>query len=142
MPSYRRAAIAVALALLAAAPARAADLDLSIANLRDDKGWVMIAVFNSAQTFLKNDQRVAAVVLPANGGKVRVVLDLPPGRYAVSAFHDANANGKMDTNLVGMPTEGYGFSRDVRGTMGPPAFDSAAFDLPAGGSRQSVNLGY
>ena len=142
MPSYRKAAIAVAVGLLAAGPARAADLDLSVANLRDDKGWIMIAVFNSAQTFLKNDQRVAAVVLPANGGKVRVVLDLPPGRYAVSVFHDANANGKLDSNMVGMPTEGYGFSRDVRGAMGPPPFEAAAFDLAAGGTRQTITLGY
>ena len=143
MRSYRRAAIGVALGLLVAAgPARAADLDLSVTNLRDGNGRVMIAVFNAAATFLKDDQQVAAAILPANGATVRVVLDLPPGRYAVSVFHDANRNGKLDTNLVGMPTEGYGFSRDARGTMGPPAFDAAAFDLPAGGIRQSLKLGY
>jgi uncharacterized protein (DUF2141 family) len=135
-------AIGVAAALLAAGPARAADLDLSITNLRDGQGRVMIAVFSSAQTFLKSDQQVAAVVLPANGAKVRVVLDLPSGRYAVSAFHDANANGKLDSNMAGMPIEGYGFSRDARGDLGPPPFEAAAFDLVAGGTRQSLTLGY
>ena len=142
MPLPRMAVIGVAIGLLAAGSARAADLDLTITNLRDEKGRVMVAVFNSAQTFLKTDQQLAAVVLPANGGKVRVVLDLPPGRYAISAFHDANANGKLDSNMVGMPVEGYGFSRDARGDLGPPPFESAAFDLTAGGTRQSITLGY
>lgn len=140
--SYRRAAIGVALGLLAAGPAWAADLDLTVTDLRDSSGRVMIAVFNAAATFLKDDQQVAAAILPANGATVRIVFDLPAGRYAVSVFHDANRNGKLDTNLVGMPTEGYGFSRNARGMMGPPPFDAAAFDLAAGGTRQSLKLGY
>ncbi|TWT03984.1 DUF2141 domain-containing protein [Reyranella sp. CPCC 100927] len=142
MSSYRRVAVGVVLGVLAGGPACAADLDLSVTDLRDANGRVMIAVFNAATTFLKDDQQVAAAILPANGAAVRVVFDLPPGRYAVSVFHDANRNGKLDSNLVGMPTEGYGFSRGARGTMGPPAFDAAAFDLPAGGTRQPIKLGY
>jgi uncharacterized protein (DUF2141 family) len=140
MPLYRMSAIAVALGLLAAAPCRAADLELTIANLPQESGKVFVAVFNSAETFLKDDQRVAAVMLPARGGKARLVLDLPEGSYAVTAFQDSNGNGKLDTNILGIPTEGYGFSRDARGAMGPPSFASAVFELPAAGTRQTVKL--
>jgi uncharacterized protein (DUF2141 family) len=38
-------------------------------------------------------------------------------------------NGKMDTNLVGKPTEGYGFSNNVIGKVGPPAFEKWLFEI-------------
>ena len=44
-------------------------------------------------------------------------------------MHDKNANGKLDSNIVGIPTEPYGASRDARGRMGPPAFEDAAVDV-------------
>ncbi len=59
----------------------------------------------------------------------KVSLSLPPGRYAVSAFHDANSNKKLDKNLLGMPTEKYGFSNNVRGTFGPPALEDQLVTL-------------
>lgn len=64
-----------------------------------------------------------------------VVIDLrhlPDGSYAISAFLDTNANGELDRNLVGMPTEPYGFSNNARGAFGPPSFQSAMFALEAG----------
>ena len=44
----------------------------------------------------------------------------------MAAFHDANGDGELNANFVGMPTEGYGFSNGARGFMGPPAFGAAA----------------
>ena len=43
-------------------------------------------------------------------------------------MHDEDGDGQFDTGFLGIPNEGYGFSSDARGTMGPPSFDSAAFD--------------
>jgi uncharacterized protein (DUF2141 family) len=128
-----------------AGTAQAADLELTIAGVRSGDGRVLVAVFDSAEGFQKMtpDKRAAAVQLPINGGAARTVITgLKPGRYAVSVVHDANGNGKLDTNLVGLPTEGYGFSRDARGTMGPPSFEAAAFDLPETGGKQTIKLGY
>ena len=66
----------------------------------------------------------------AQTGSIRfVVRDLPPGRYAINAFHDENGNGQLDSNIVGVPTEGYGFANDPTSTFGPPEFDAAAVDL-------------
>ena len=53
--------------------------------------------------------------------------DIPPGRYALAVIHDENMNGKLDTNRLGIPTEGYGFSNDVKGLLGPPSFAAASF---------------
>lgn len=48
--------------------------------------------------------------------------DLAAGQYAIRFYHDENLNGKLDTNFVGKPTEGYGFSNGVTGKFGPPPF--------------------
>jgi uncharacterized protein (DUF2141 family) len=56
----------------------------------------------------------------------------------VSSYHDKNDNGKLDTDALGFPTEGFGFSNDARGTTGPPPFAKAAFDL--GNETKSVTI--
>jgi uncharacterized protein (DUF2141 family) len=48
--------------------------------------------------------------------------NLSPGEYVVRIFHDENNNQKMDMNAFGMPTEGYGFSNEAIGNMGPPQY--------------------
>ena len=41
--------------------------------------------------------------------------------YAIAVFQDLNENSELDTYLVGIPKEPYGFSNDVRGSItGPP----------------------
>ena len=62
-------------------------------------------------------------------GQAAYLRDVPPGRYGVSVMHDRNANGKLDSNIVGIPTEPYGAIRHARGRMGPPAFEDAAVDV-------------
>ena len=57
------------------------------------------------------------------------IENLKPGKYAVRYYHDENLNGKMETNLVGKPTEGYGFSNNVIGKFGPPPFEKWLFEL-------------
>jgi uncharacterized protein (DUF2141 family) len=61
-----------------------------------------------------------------------VLENVVPGRYAVSFIHDENENKKLDTNFLGIPTEGFGFSRDAMGTFGPPGFDATAVNVLAG----------
>jgi len=67
-------------------------------------------------------------------------LDLPEGEYAIAVYHDANGNGKMDSNLMGIPTEDYAFSNNAVGKMGPPSYDQAKFALPAAGSTVRLTL--
>jgi uncharacterized protein (DUF2141 family) len=125
-----------------AGTAQAADLELTIA-VRNGDGQVLVAVFDSADTFAKEGKEVVGVSAAIAGGTARTVIaGLKPGRYAVAGFHDENGNGKLDTNLLGIPTEGYGFSRDARGTLGPPSFGAAAFDLPDTGAKQTFTMGY
>lgn len=119
--------------------AQAATLTVDVAGVANAKGKVLVAVYGSADKFLKEPLRTAAV--DAQPGKVRLVIaGLPAGDYALSLFHDVNGNGELDANLVGMPTEPYGFSNDAAGHFGPPSFEQARLHLPEAGSVAAVNL--
>ena len=68
------------------------------------------------------------------------VAGLQAGDYAFALYHDANGNGKLDRNPVGMPTEDYAFSNNAMGKRGAPRFDDARVSLPADGAATSVSL--
>lgn len=130
----------ICISLLATtALAGAADLTLRVDDVKSAQGNLMVSVFDSAASFMRKP--VANAIVPAVAGSTTVVLkDLPAGNYAIAIFHDANGNGKMDMNMVGIPTEDYAFSNNAMGQMGPPTFDSARMELPAAGGVAIVSL--
>lgn len=112
--------------------ATSGDLTIVVQGLRSDRGRVQIGLFNSEETWKKNVRKFrGAKILVKDGEAVWIVENIPYGVYAVKLFHDENDNDKMDTNFLGMPTESYGFSNNVRGTFGPPGFDKASFNFDA-----------
>jgi uncharacterized protein (DUF2141 family) len=124
------AAIALLLLSTIAPLALAADLIVTVSDIRNSTGSIYIAVFDSDSTFMKPQQWKASSRANAHKGQVQFVFhDLPAGTYAVSTFHDENGNGKLDQNDLGVPIEGYGFSNDAQGTSGPPKFPQAAFNF-------------
>ena len=64
---------------------------------------------------------------------------LPHGEYAIAIFVDANRNGKMDKNFLGIPKEQYGFSNNVMGRMAAPSFEQAKFEV-TGPTTQNIKL--
>lgn len=127
-------------ALLAiAGTAKAGELTIRLDGVQGTDGKLMIALYKGADGFLKQDKAIAATILSAStGARAITVHDLPAGDYAAAVFHDADGDGKMNTNLIGIPTEGFGFSNNARGTMGPPKFDPAAISVPATGQASTA----
>ncbi|MFE8646575.1 DUF2141 domain-containing protein [Sphingomonas sp. NCPPB 2930] len=114
----------------AAVSAHAMDLTVTIEGKDLGKGVVQTALYRGAEGWLKDKPvRGETVRAGADGRAVVVFRGLEPGRYGLSAFHDENADGKLDTYPLGIPREAYGFSRDARGLFGPPSFDASAIDL-------------
>jgi len=102
---------------------------------------VRAALYDTDRGFAAADGRLAFRTRQGEGESVALrFTDLPPGRYALAVYCDLNANGKLDSNLLGMPTEPYGFSRDARSLFGPPDFEQASFDLGDGVITTSVHL--
>jgi uncharacterized protein (DUF2141 family) len=120
-------ALTISLLLGATGLASAANLTVTVREVRNNTGAVLVAVYDQSG-FGKPELARAKQKAGANAGEVKFVFQgLPAGRYAVAAFHDENGNGKLDKNSLGVPTEGYGFSNDAQGTAGPPNFNQAAF---------------
>ena len=127
-PAARALLTAAALAPLGAL---AADLNLRIADGPTAGATLYVALYNDAAGYTES-KPVASQTGPARDGKARFVFtDLAPGRYALRVFADENGNAKLDTNLVGMPIERYGFSNDAKGNRGAPDFEAAAFRVEA-----------
>ena len=120
---------AAAVAALVSVEAAAADLSIEVHGIRSDDGRLYLAVHGPEErdSFPAATDVVKGFREPARAGTVRfVVHDLAPGRYAMTAFHDENDNGKLDTDERGIPSEGYAFGNDASAAFGPPSFDSAA----------------
>jgi uncharacterized protein (DUF2141 family) len=103
-------------------------LQVTVTNIKGAKGNIIVGIFDSDEKFLKEplDGRMAK----ANGDSITVVFEnLKPGKYAVSVLHDANKNKDLDKNKLGIPKEGFGFSNNVTGAIGPPSFERAIIDL-------------
>jgi uncharacterized protein (DUF2141 family) len=136
-------AVLLGLAVPAAAPAVAGDLTITVTGVRSASGNVRVALFDQEAAFPDSEKaRTPLQVRAAEGAVKLTVKDLPPGRYALAAFHDENANGKLDRNFIGIPKEGYGFSNDARGMAGPPKFAAAAFTVGAANQAVSLVLDY
>jgi uncharacterized protein (DUF2141 family) len=97
---------------------------VEITGIRNTKGNLMIQLFDSTQVAIK--QEMSAIT---DTFCTFTFSGLASGQYAIRYYHDENLNGKMDTNLVGKPTEGYGFSNNVIGKTGPPKFEKWLFDV-------------
>ena len=137
--------IAAALAGTVWTGAPAAELTIDVHGVRSGDGRVYLAVHGPAtrDTFPSGEALVEGLRAPAKAGTMRfVVADLAPGRYALSAFHDENDNGELDTNLLGIPSEGYGFGNDASAAFGPPSFEAAAVDVDAASGVTALTLAY
>ena len=129
-----------ALLLACAGFASAANLTIEMTEAPGGKGAVKIALWRDATGFPKGQGFKVATVQLADGKAKCVFSDLEPGDYAVSVYVDKNGNGKLDTNMLGKPTEPYGFSNDARSAFGPPQFEEAKFTLSASGQTITIHL--
>jgi uncharacterized protein (DUF2141 family) len=109
----------------AASAPNASTLTLRITGIRNANGIIRFTLYRDSNFVEKRDVQIDANTLTAQ----TVFANLPRGVYSVNLFHDENMNGKMDTNLFGMPVEGYGFSNNPVKRMGKPGFDETNFPL-------------
>ncbi|MDA3876073.1 MAG: DUF2141 domain-containing protein [Halothiobacillus sp.] len=124
------APILVSLPALGLAHTACTGIHVKIVNIRNSVGTIDCALFDSPKGFPKEFLRNAKIVmiLKIQNSKASCFFpDIPPGRYAIAVVHDENMNGKLDTNLLGIPTEGYGFSNKAKASLSAPAFSAASF---------------
>jgi uncharacterized protein (DUF2141 family) len=101
-----------------------ANLTVEIIELKNNSGKIMFQLFDENEKIISRE-----IGNIENKKCVIIVKGLNPGKYAVRYYHDENQNMEMETNFVGKPLEGYGFSNNVTSKFGPPAFEKWLFEL-------------
>jgi uncharacterized protein (DUF2141 family) len=129
------------LALSASPPAVAggAAIDLTVVGIKAVQGTVMIALYD--EKGWSGGAALGRFKVAVDGETVETELLAPgPGRYGLKLYQDVNGNGELDSNVVGIPTEPFGFSNDAPVRFGPPAFADAAFEVASSGATQTITL--
>ena len=134
-------AILLAIPLVCAAPP-AASVELGVANLRSNKGMIHACLTRNAAYFPKCELDPHAVTTSVAASTHKLVLgSLAPGTYAIALFHDETSNRKMD-KMMGIPREGFGFSRNPVIRFGPPKFNQVGIRIDEGLTRQTIRIQY
>ena len=130
-----------AISLPALAETPASELTFTLENVRSPSGQVVVALFDNEAAYKAKGRPVRTATLPVRGERVDVAwAGLKPGAYAAVAFHDRDADGKLDTLPIGLPTEPYAISRDAPARFGPPAWRAASFQVVPGVNHQWAKL--
>lgn len=132
----------VFLGSVAFAAEETATVKLTVSNIQSQVGKLYISVYDSKDTFL-GDAKVyeqAVGLENLHDGNVEVELSLPYGALAISVHHDSNANGKMDSNFIGIPKEPVGLSNGHVPKFGPPKFSKAVIEISQPEQQETITL--
>lgn len=108
----------------------AGDLQITVNNIHNDKGQLLIAIYDNPMAFKTEDadKMHTYITIPAKTNICTITLhDFPIGTYAISVLHDENQNSQFDMDTFQMPMEGYAYSNNV-GLMATPSFQQASFN--------------
>ncbi len=120
-----------------------ANLTLVISNLRNQKGEVCVALFESKDGFPEDDtQAICNNCFAISELPMTISFEVPYGSYAASVLHDENKDGELNTGMLGIPKEGIGFSNDPRIIKGTPSFKKTRFEFSEETSEVEIAVKY
>ena len=96
--------------------AQSTALTIEITNIRFEKGWIRLGLYNHPDQFPVNPSRTYDFKKTSlKEGMMEIILDdILPGTYVISLLDDVNGNDQMDYKLIKIPSEGYGFSNNIK----------------------------
>jgi len=114
------------------------ELQVKVTGLDNLDGDLMVGLYDDPNLFPNKPITGSKVTLNGNAYTIINFENLKPGKYAISIFHDKNSNGKLDTNMLGIPTEKFAFGNNAKGYFGPPPFDRASLQLVVGETGYTI----
>ena len=107
-----------------------AKLTIHVTNIDEVEGQILVAIFDKPDGFPDRKYMYDYIIHPVTANEhVLVFEDLPLGYYAISMLHDANMDMQPNFNFIGFPTEGFGFSNNVRPVFKAPSFEKTKFEI-------------
>lgn len=99
-------------------------LNIKINGLKNNNGQVVMELKDALENTIKRNTRYI------DNNQCNILIDsIATGKYTFLYFHDENKNNKLDTNILGIPKEGYGFSNNASGKYGPPPIEKRIFNI-------------
>ena len=115
-------------------------LTVRITGLKDEDGEVLVGLYNTKAGF-ESENDVMGRTVPVNARTESVTFNgIPAGDYALKVFHDEDSDGKLDTGLMGIPSEPYGFSNDASDPFSAPEWEETMFTVD-GPTEHEIDLG-
>lgn len=114
------------------AHAHATTVLFEIEGIKNDAGKIYLSLFKGKENFQNNKAHAWQIIKAEAGTKTVAFNDLEAGDYAIRYFHDENDNRKLEKNLFGSPTEGFGFSSDAKPSYGPASYEDMKFTVRQG----------
>ncbi|GAA3986326.1 DUF2141 domain-containing protein [Hymenobacter antarcticus] len=129
-------------AMPAAAPAaETASVTVKVSALASTSSTVKLYFYNTRAGFLKSGKwAFSKSVKPEGKREITLPVELPKGEWAVAITQDMNNNDKVDKNFLGIPTEPYAFSNNIRPTVAAPDFNECKFMVDGPGRVVSIVL--
>ena len=122
---------AVLAALLIAPSVSATDIKFQIKGVNSEQGKIYVQLFQGEENY-KNQKPASSMIVNAKKGDIALTFNgMEQGEYALRFYHDENNNGQLETNLFGIPTEGYGFSNNAVPNFGPVSYEQIKFEVAA-----------
>jgi len=121
----------------------AAKVRARVTGMRAPEGNVTITVYaDDEKRFLARGGKLARQRVPTVLPLTEACFALPPGRYAIAVYHDANGDHDFNRKLTGLPAEGYGFSNNPATRFGIPSLKDVRFEAVAGEVPVYITLKY
>lgn len=119
-------------------------INVVVEGVRSDRGELVVELYaNKEEGFLRAEGRVERVRQKASATVTNACIGAPaPGAYAVVLYHDENSDQKFNRTLIGMPSEGFGLSNNVRPRLRAPSLKSVLINVPEGESTIRVQMRY
>jgi uncharacterized protein (DUF2141 family) len=140
----RSAALAAAATTFLSLPAASqqreigTSIEVRFENLRSNRGTIRFCLNRDPDHYpdCSGDPNARRVNLPAGTGSY-VFDNVPIGTFVITAMHDENGNGQLDT-FLGIPREGFAFSNNPGIGFGAPSYNRVRFSI--GPNRALVRL--
>ncbi|WP_258001568.1 DUF2141 domain-containing protein [Fischerella thermalis] len=120
------------------------NLTITIDGLKNQRGQICLNLFSNSEGFPTSGDRALQSASMKITDTVPTITfqNLPAGKYAVAVIHDANCDGKLNCNFLGIPTEGFGFSRNPKIRIGSPEFAEAAIVVEGANTHIQIQMRY
>ncbi|SNR67238.1 Uncharacterized conserved protein, DUF2141 family [Lutibacter agarilyticus] len=119
------------------------NLKVIVNGLKNSQGQIMISINQGAVGWPEENFYEQRFIAEFNAPTHIIYFEnLPYGNYAIGLLHDENVNGEMNKNFIGIPKEGFAFSRNYKVMFRAPKYEEANFEVNASKKTIIIHMQY